>query len=163
MHAWPERGAAPPPPLAGGHQPANPEYAAAVRDSFDRQRIMQLVGARLRDVQPGYVELALPYRSEFTQQYGVIHGALQGLLVDNACAGAALSVFPAGVGVAATEYKVNFVAAARQCDLTARGWVLRPGRTLTTCWAQVSFQDGAEVKLAAVGQATLMQVPDESR
>jgi len=45
-------------------------YRARVQESFSRQKAMALIGASLTVVEPGYVEIALPYRDELTQQKG---------------------------------------------------------------------------------------------
>ncbi len=37
--------------------PKNPDFEARVRDSFARQGIMELIGARLTRVEPGLVEI----------------------------------------------------------------------------------------------------------
>jgi hypothetical protein len=50
--------------------PADPDFAARVRQSFARQKIMTLIGARLSLVAPGHVEIELPFRDDLTQQHG---------------------------------------------------------------------------------------------
>ena len=39
----------------------NDDFAAIVRGSFNRQGLMHLLGATLEDVQPGYVNILLPF------------------------------------------------------------------------------------------------------
>lgn len=50
--------------------PADAGYDSRVRASFSRQRIMQLLGAALARVEPGAVDITLPYREDLTQQTG---------------------------------------------------------------------------------------------
>ncbi len=50
----------------------DPDFEARVRDSFARQGIMELIGARLTRVEPGLVEIELPYRADLTQQHGCL-------------------------------------------------------------------------------------------
>ncbi len=40
----------------------NPSFAEEVRKSFAEQSIMHLIGAQLSGVEPGTVEISLPYR-----------------------------------------------------------------------------------------------------
>ena len=41
-------------------EPANPDYAARIRDSFARQGAMGLLGAQITRIEPGLVEIELP-------------------------------------------------------------------------------------------------------
>src|SRR5437763_15541682 len=52
--------------------PLNPSLARDVADSFRRQPIMKLIGARLSLVEPGVVEITLPYRTDLAQQNGLV-------------------------------------------------------------------------------------------
>lgn len=40
--------------------PRDPEFEARVRASFERQRFMKLIGARLSTIEPGVVEIEAP-------------------------------------------------------------------------------------------------------
>ena len=137
-------------------QPQDPDFAARVRGSFARQRAMDLIGARLTVVEPGYTEIALPYRAELTQQRAYVHGGILGMIADSACGYAAYSLMPATSSLVTVEYKINILAPARG-DLVARGQVLRPGRTLTVTRAEVYMADGTHV---ASMQQTLMMLAD---
>ena len=57
-------------------QPRNPAFEARVRESFDRQPFMATIGADLDRVEPGRVEMALPYREDLCQQHGYFHGGV---------------------------------------------------------------------------------------
>ena len=75
--------------------PADPLFAQRCRDSFARQKAMALIGASLTRVEPGYVEITLPYRDDLTQQKGFVHGGIIGMIADSACGYAAYSLMPA--------------------------------------------------------------------
>jgi uncharacterized protein (TIGR00369 family) len=133
-----------------------------VRDSFVRQRFMSLIGARLSHVGRGEVEIELPVRAELTQQHGFVHAGAVASIADSACGYAALSTMDADAGVLSVEFKVNLLAPARGTLLRARGTVVRSGRTITVCRADVVAEsDGAPVIIAAM-QATLMSVRDRA-
>ena len=57
----------------------DPRYRERVRESFSRQKAMVLIGAALSVVEPGHVEIALPWREDLTQQKGFIHGGALGI------------------------------------------------------------------------------------
>jgi acyl-coenzyme A thioesterase PaaI-like protein len=59
-------------------EPNNPDFARAVKDSFERQGLMQTLGIELVLVEPGTVELGVALAERITQQHGYFHGALIG-------------------------------------------------------------------------------------
>jgi uncharacterized protein (TIGR00369 family) len=136
--------------------PADPQFERRVRESFGRQKTMALIGARLTVVEPGYVEIALAYRDDLTQQKGFVHGGILGMIADTACGYAAFSLMPAGCSLVTVEYKINILAPARR-SLLAKGQVVKPGRTLTVARAEVYADDGRHV---ATMQQTLMMLAD---
>jgi uncharacterized protein (TIGR00369 family) len=133
-------------------------YRARVQESFSRQKAMALIGASLAVVEPGYVEIALPYRDDLTQQKGFVHGGILGMIADTACGYAAFSLMPAGCSLVTVEYKMNILTPARS-SLLARGHVVKPGRTLTIARAEVYADDGKHV---AAMQQTLMMLADST-
>ena len=137
-------------------QPKDPAYAERVRASFARQKAMDLIGARLTVVEPGYTEIELPYRAELTQQKAYVHGGILGMIADSACGYAAYSLMPSTSSLVTVEYKINILAPAKG-NLVARGQVVRPGRTLTVTRAEVYAADGTHV---ASMQQTLMMLAD---
>jgi len=137
-------------------QPQDPAFAARLRASFARQKAMDLIGARLTVVEPGYAEIGLAYRPEITQQKAFVHGGIVGMIADSACGYAAYSLMPASASLVTVEYKINILAPATG-DLVARGQVVRPGRTLTVTRAEVHDARGTHV---ATMQQTLMMLAD---
>ena len=140
--------------------PANPGFALRCRESFARQKAMALIGARLTVVEPGYVEIELPFRDDLTQQKGYVHGGILGMIADTACGYSAFSLMPADCSLVTVEYKINILAPAQR-SLVAKGQVVKPGRTLTIARAEVYADDGKHV---ASMQQTLMMLantPDQ--
>lgn len=140
--------------------PRDDDYERRVRSSFARQTLMETIQARLVKVQPGEVEIEMPFRADLAQQNGYMHAGVITSIVDSACGYAALSLMPAGLEVLTVEYKVNFVAPAKGIKMIGRGRVMRPGRTLTVCAGDViAVSEGGE-KLVATMLATMMAVPE---
>jgi uncharacterized protein (TIGR00369 family) len=138
-------------------EPRDPGYAERVRASFDRQKAMHHIGARLRAVGPGWTEVELPHREELTQQKGFLHGGIIGMIADNACGYAAYSLMPASASPLTVEYKINILAPGRGRRYVAEGVVLRSGRTLAVTRAEVYAEsDAARVHIASMQQTVLM-------
>jgi len=138
--------------------PRDPAYEARVRASFARQRAMHTIGARLVRVEPGEVELELPFRDDLTQQHGFLHAGIVTTLVDSACGYAALSLMDTESAVLSVEYKVNLLAPAVGERMRAIGRVIKTGRTLVVCTGEVIAVSGASESTVTVMQATMMAV-----
>lgn len=140
--------------------PQDPQFEARVRASFARQQVMETIGATITSVEPGLVEIQIPFRPDLTQQHGFLHAGIITTIVDSACGYAALSLMPAQVGVLTIEYKVNFLAPAAGERFVARGRVTKPGRTVTVCTGDVlAVQEGRETPIATI-LTTMMVVRD---
>lgn len=144
-------------------EPLDPAFAARVRASFDRQAFMRTIGAELVQVEPGAVEIALPFRDDLTQQHGYLHAAVVTAIVDSACGFAAMTLVEPGAGVLTVEYKVNFLLPARGARMRARARVLRRGRSLTICAGDVHAESAAGERRHVVTMiATLAIFPERA-
>lgn len=135
------------------HHPLNPSFAVEVQQSFARQAFMQLIGAELGRIEPGIVEITLPYRTELTQQNGFVHAGIVTTIADTACGYAAYSLMPAGAAVLSVEFKVNLLRPAKGDKFLARAEVVKPGKTLTVVKADVfgiSGVDGDQTLVASM-------------
>jgi uncharacterized protein (TIGR00369 family) len=137
-------------------EPRDPAFEAKVRESFARQGIMAHLGARLERLEPGLVEISLPYRPELSQQHGYFHAGVVTTVADSAAGYAGFSLMPAGSSVLSIEFKVNLLAPAHGERLLARGRVLRSGRTITVCSMEAEVERAGVRTLCMVGQGTLM-------
>ena len=135
---------------------ANPNFAAEVHASFERQHAMALTQASLPLVEPGRTEIHLPHWEGVEQQHGFVHGGGVGMIADSAAGYAAMTVVPANASVLTVEYKINLIAPADGEKMIARGKVVRPGRTLIVTQAEVFAVKDGEEKLCALMQQTIM-------
>ncbi len=138
------------------YQASNPAFADEIRQSFGKQTIMDLIGASLTRVEPGVVEIALPYRADLTQQHGYVHAGIVTAIADTACGYAAYSLMPIESDVLAVEFKVNLLRPAKGELFVARAEVIKLGKTLTVTRADVVTETGV---LIATMQGTMMRLP----
>ena len=133
-------------------------YGSRVRESFARQRVMELIGASLGRVEPGAVDIMLPYREDLTQQNGFIHAGIITSVADSACGYAAYTLMPAGSGVLSVEFKVNLLRPAAGHRFVAEARVLKAGRTLTVTVCDVYGEtDGRAREVVATMLATMIR------
>jgi uncharacterized protein (TIGR00369 family) len=131
-----------------------------VQDSLDRQGMMRHLEARLLRVEPGLVEIALPYSDKVSQQQDGFHGGAMGALADIAGGYAGLTVAQEGMEVTTAEYKINFLAGFTGGELRAVGRVIKGGRRLIVTTAEVVHLDAdGKQSPVAIMQQTLVPVP----
>ena len=128
-----------------------PAFEEAVRESFGRQKLMALIGAKLIRVASGEIEIELPFSEQIGQQSGVVHAGVLAAIADSACGYAALTRMPAGSDVVSVEFKLNLLAPAAGERFVARGRVVRSGRTLSVCTADVVAMPGDTIVATMLG------------
>jgi uncharacterized protein (TIGR00369 family) len=137
----------------------DPATEERIRASIGRQTLLTTLGVTVAELGSGRVVLDLPYRADLCQQNGYLHAGAITTLADSACGYAAASLMSADRDVLTVEFKVNLLSPARGERFRATGEVVRPGRTLTVCSAEVvALVDGYEPKPVALMQATMMAV-----
>lgn len=143
-------------PLPEGFRPqrtGEPSERSAHLDKlkqlFEAAPISRYLGMNLGYCENGVARVRLPFRKDFEEGHGVIHGGLIGLLADTAGNFAVGSVSP-GSTVKTVEFKLSLLAGV-QGDLLAIGEVVRKGRTLATCRLEVV--EGND-RVVAIGLAT---------
>jgi uncharacterized protein (TIGR00369 family) len=130
-----------------------------VRESFGKQWLMRLLGARVVEAGEGFCTIEVPFGKDVTQQKRYFHGAVIGAVGDNAGGYAALTLGPLDREVLMVEYEANFLAPARGERLVARGEVITAGRRLFVCRAEVSAVDGDEERVCAAVLQTVSLSP----
>ncbi len=141
--------------------PKDEDFVTKVKDSFARQKFMTHINASLYKVEPGFCEIHVPYDVRLTQQHSFFHAGIVGTIADNASGYAAFSLMDKNSSILTVEFKLNLIAPADGELLIGRSQVLKYGKTLTICRADVFIvKDGVE-KLCAASQSTLIELPNK--
>lgn len=140
-------------------EPTDVDWEAKVRDSFPRQTIMATLGASLRTVEPGRVQIELPFGDHITQQHGFLHAGATTSIADSAGGYACYSLMPPDSAILTIEFKVNLLAPAKGTHFIATGRVVKPGRRLFVCEMEVVAYDGDRERVCLHGMATNMRLP----
>lgn len=123
---------------------------------------MKRLGARLTGLCPGQCEIRVAFSPDLTQQHGYFHAGVSGAIADNTCGYAAYTLMPADSSVLTVEYKMNLLAPADGEELIARARVLRSGKTLKICAADVYVLKGGRETHCATVLSTIMCLPGKS-
>jgi uncharacterized protein (TIGR00369 family) len=140
------------PPLV----PKNLDYREVATATFARQQAMRTLGISIARLEPGEVELSMPYSLDWTQQNGFVHAGVITAGLDTACGIAAFTLMPAGSDVLTVEFKTNLLAPAKGERFFFRAHVVKSSRTLTVCEARAFALDGGGETLIATMTGTLM-------
>ena len=133
--------AAPPEPLAA--------LEARIREKLKRQYFMHLIGADLTRIEPGRIEAELALGQQHQQQRGFAHGGLVATMADLAAGFAAVTLVPDEAGVVTSDLKVSYLNPGVGSRMKAIGWVLKSGRRLHFCEAEVWCDDVLVAKASA--------------
>jgi uncharacterized protein (TIGR00369 family) len=138
------------------YEPKDLHFEERVRASFGRQQAMSTLDIKIMRLQPGAIELGMPFLPQFTQQHGFVHAGVISTALDSACGYAAFSLKAADLAVLTVEFKINLLAPAAGEYFRFHAAVIKPGRTLTVCEAHAVAHKGGASKLIATMTGTLM-------
>ena len=128
------------------------ELETRIRRKLERQHFMHLIGADLTRIEPGRIEATLALGQQHQQQRGFAHGGLVATMADLAAGFAAVTLVPEGVGVVTADLRVSYLHPGIGAQLKAIGWVLKAGRRLHFCEAEV-WCDGVLIAKASATMA----------
>jgi uncharacterized protein (TIGR00369 family) len=132
------------------------DFEARGRASFAKQSLMTTLGAEIGTVEPGHVEITMPYAPHILQQHGFVHAGAITSIVDTACGFAAMTLMPRGAGVLTVEFKLNLMSPGKGERLIAVGRVIRPGAKLMVTLGECFAEEGGRRKQIALMTATMM-------
>jgi uncharacterized protein (TIGR00369 family) len=126
------------------------------RQALASQPFSVLLGAELLSFSPGSVELRVPIKTEFLQQYGFLHGGVLSYAADNALTYAGASRMQAQV--VTSELKINYLRPAVGDFILARASALHVGRQQAVCRCDIFVSNGGKESLCAVAQGTIVKL-----
>ena len=123
---------------------------------------MKLVGFKLNVIEAGTTEGWLELRQEHQQQTGLVHGGVTATVADIVAGFAAYTLVPEDQHVVTGEIKISYFAKGKGQKLHAIGRVLKQGRRLNFCEAEVWCIDGDKRTLIAKATTTMATIiPDD--
>ena len=139
------------------------------RKTFDeklvRKRVngfpfVRMMGMTLVSCGGGASVMRCRVRKALRNSGGTLHGGVLGTLVDMSVATALRSVLPRSSRMTTVEYKVNLLKPVTEGTITARGTVIRMGRTIAVGSTEIRNAGGEPV---AFGSATFYLLAARSR
>jgi uncharacterized protein (TIGR00369 family) len=143
-------------------QSPDPNFRDRVLDSFQRQPFMRTLNVDLVCIEAGYCELRVAYQRELTQQHGYFHAGVLATIADNSAGYAAFSLMQDNSTPLTVEFKINLLSPGQGECLIAKSKVIKNGRTLKICQAEVFNEKEGEESLCAIAIVSLMELPHRS-
>ena len=118
-------------------------------------KISRFIGQTLEVLEEGVCKITLPYRSDFEQTFGVIHGGIITLIADTAGYFAAATKV-GEMPLATAEIKMNFIAPVYRDEIYAIGKVVKSGRQIIVC--EMKVYKSKDDRLVALGIASYSRI-----
>lgn len=143
------------------YKPKFIDFKKKIEESFNRQKFMELINAKLIDVKPGFCEIHVPYDLTLTQQHGFFHAGIISTIAGNTAGYAGFSLMDENSSILTVEFKLNILSPSDGDILIGRSNVLKNGKTLTICRSEVFVVKNGKEKLCAAAQSTLIELKNK--
>lgn len=145
-------------------QVQNPNYKERVLKHLEGQYFMKHIGFKMLEVEPGRTMGELNLEQIHKQQAGFAHGGLVATLADITAGFAAVTLVAEDQRVVTGELKISYLNPGVGKKLKAVGWVLKQGRKMNFCEAEVWAIADDKEKLIAKASATMVTIfPEDVR
>lgn len=136
----------------------NPAFRETILAHVERQEFMKLIGCHLTVIDVGYVEAVLDLHTVHQQQIGLVHGGVTATIADVAAGFAGFTLVGPEQHTVTAEIKISYLAKGRGVALRAVGRVVKAGRSMMFCEADVFCIDAAGVETLIARATTTMAV-----
>jgi|SRR6185437_429420 len=145
------------------YQSKNPAFRELIADKITRQYFMQHIGFELTHIEDGYSEGSVPMKQFLRQQDGKFHGGVIATVADLVTGFAAFSLVGPDDRVVTSDLKISYFNAGTGEAIFARGWVVKPGKRLHYCEAEIFDMQGDEMILIAKAFAIMAVIEGKNK
>jgi len=103
--------------------------------------LFSLAKFSVKKVGDGFAELSFPFSQAIARHGGMVHGGITSFALDNV-GGIAVMTNNTGIDQVTLELKINFLEPLRKDPFTAKGTVIRHGRTTSVAEAELKDASG---------------------
>ena len=141
----------------------NPNYRERIQKTLKGQYFMDLIGFQITKIDIGRIAGALEMKEMHLQQNMFAHGGLIATVADIVSGLAAVSLVGPEDKVVTADLRISYLNPGIGQKLEAEGWVLKQGRKLNFCEAEVYMINNGERKMIAKSSATMATIYPEDR
>lgn len=140
------------------------DYKSRIEKFLERQYFMKHIHFDLNVIEKGRTEGTLKIEQIHHQQKGLLHGGVIATVADIVAGFAAYTMVPEDHHVVTGELKVSYLNPGIGDKLHAIGYVLKSGRKMNFCEAEVWCVNGEERTLIAKATTTMVTIfPEDVR
>lgn len=136
----------------------NPGFRETILAHLERQEFMKHIECRLTVIEPGYVEAVIDLRKIHQQQIGLVHGGVTATIADVAAGFAGFTLVGPDEHTVTAEIKISYLSKGLGTTLRAVGRVVKAGRSMHFCEADVFCADADGVEKLIARATTTMAV-----
>lgn len=140
----------------------NPDFEKTIRESLKKQEFMKLMGLQITRIEKGRIEGEIDIEEKHLQHKGLVHGGVTATLADIVAGFAAVSLVEPNHLVVTAEIKISYLNPGLGDKLYAIGYVLKPGRKLIFCEAEIwSENETARIMVAKATTTMAVIAPED--
>lgn len=137
---------------------ANPKFIDEIKQMVRTSPYPSHMKMALTEISQDHSTVVMDLDHCHLQPYGIVHGGVIATLIDTATFWAGFLSLPETAGLVNVDLKLNYLKSVVKGRLTAEGYCMRPGRTISYAEARVLDEDG---ELIAHGTSSLMTLPEK--
>ena len=137
----------------------NPKFKEEIENYLERQHFMKHIGFSLTEIEAGITGGYMDITQTHHQQGGLVHGGLIATIADITAGFAAYSLVPPEHHVVTGEIKLSYFSPGNGPVLYSKGWVIKQGKKINFCEAEVWNISGEDKKLIAKASASMVIIP----
>jgi len=140
------------------------DFKARIEKFLERQHFMKHIGFELNVIEEGRTEGWLTINEIHKQQKGLVHGGVIATLADIVAGFAAYTKMPEDHHVVTGELKVSYLNPGLGQKLHAVGYVLKSGRKVNFCEAEIWSENNGKRTLIAKATTSMITIfPEDIR
>lgn len=136
----------------------NPDFESDIQEKLKRQFFMHLMGFGLTSIKPGCVSGSVDISEKLMQQNYFVHGGVMATAADIVMGFAAYTLIPKGFGVVTVDLNISFLNPGIGDVLIAEGRVVKTGKSIVFCEADIWVQNGTKKVQTNRATATMHQI-----
>ncbi len=145
------------------YESRNPDFKGLIAEKITRQYFMNHIGFTLTHIEAGYLEGSAPLVQFLRQQDGIVHGGVTATVADLVTGFAAFSLVGPDDRVVTSDIKISYFSPGKGDTIFGRGWVVKPGKRLHYCEAEIYMLDGEKITLIAKAFAIMAVIHDKNK
>ena len=136
------------------------DYRDRVQKYIKKQEFLNLVGFIITKIYKGYIEGSLKLENKHKQQKGLLHGGVTATIADVVSGFAAYTLLGPNEHVVTAEIKISYLNPGLSKEIWAKGWVLKSGKRLHFCEAEVYSLNGTQRTMIAKATSTMAVIQE---